>query len=83
MNYLTGSEEAVVRQYLATLGHLEAAIPMAAANLDTTQAAVWTHNAGEVRDRTHLFDDWRRRLAGFLGIPPGDALGDGRVVLVV
>jgi len=83
LNYLSGSEEAVVRQYLGTLRQLEDAIPLAAGNLDTEAASVWTHNAGEVRDRTRLFDDWRRRLCGFLGLPPGPALGDGGVMLVV
>jgi hypothetical protein len=83
MNFLSGSEEAVVRQYLATLAQLEAGVPQAAANLDTDKAAVWTHNANEVRDRARLFDDWRRRLCGFLGLPPGPALGDGGVTVVV
>ena len=83
MNFLSGSEEAVVRQYLATLAQLEAGVPQAAANLDTDKAAVWTHNANEVRDRARLFDDWRRRLCGFMGLPPGPALGDGGVTVVV
>lgn len=83
LNYLSGSEEAVVRQYLGTLRQLEEAIPLAAGNLDTEAASVWTHNANEVRDRSRLFDDWRRRLCGFLGLPPGPALGDGGVMLVV
>ena len=83
MNFLSGSEEAVVRQYLATLAQLEAGVPQAAANLDTDKAAVWTHNANEVRDRARLFDDWRRRLCGFMGLPPGPALGDGGMAVVV
>lgn len=83
LNHLTGSEEGVTRQYLATLAQLEGGIPLAAGNLDTEQAAVWTRNPNELRDRTRLFDDWRRRLCGFLGIPPGPALGDGGVAVVV
>ena len=83
MNFLSGSEEAVVRQYLATLAQLEAGVPQAASNLDTDRAAVWTHNANEVRDRARLFDDWRRRLCGFMGLPPGPALGDGGMAVVV
>lgn len=83
LNFLSGSEEAVVRQYLAALSQLEAAVPAAAGNLDTEQAAVWTRNPNEMRERTRLFDDWRRRLCGFLGIPPGPALGDGGVRVVV
>jgi hypothetical protein len=83
LNNLAGSEEAVVRQYLLTLSQLETAIPQAAGNLDTAQASVWTRNADEMRERTRLFDGWRRRLCGFLGIPAGPALGDGGLVLVV
>jgi hypothetical protein len=83
ISHLTGSEEQVVRQYLATLHQLELAIPAAAANLDTDRAPVWQHNAGEVRERTSLYDDWRRRLCAFLGVPPGPGLGDGGIALVV
>jgi hypothetical protein len=80
---LSASEEAVVTNYLATLASLEQGVTDASANLGTAQAAVWTRNAAELRERTALFDDWRRRLCGFLGIPPGPALGDGGVQLVV
>jgi hypothetical protein len=80
---LSGAEEAVVRQYLSTLAQLEIGVPLAANHLDTDQAAVWRRNADEVRDRTRLFDDWRRRLCGFLGVPAGPALGDGSMSLVV
>ncbi len=83
LNYLTGSEEAVVRQYLMTLARLEMAVPAAGESLDTAKAAMWTRNADEMRERRRLFDDWRRRLCGFLGVPPGPALGDGGVALVV
>ena len=83
MSHLTGSEETVVRQYLTTLGQLELAIPAAATTLDTDRAAVWTRNANELRERTALFDDWRRRLCAFLGLPPGPGLGDGGLALVV
>ncbi len=81
--YLSGSEEAVVRHYVGTLSALERAVVEASGNLDTDQASVWTHNRDEVRDRVRLFDDWRRRLAGFMGVPPGPALGNGGIVLVV
>ena len=84
MNNLSAAEEAVVTTYLATLTTLEAAIPAAADNLDTDKAAVWTHNKGEVRDRVALFNGWRRRLCGFLGLPPGpDLAGAGTVTMVV
>lgn len=74
MNNLSAAEEAVVRRQLATLNALETGVPAAAENLDTAAAAVWTHNANEVADRLRLFDEWRRRLCAFFGVPPGDAL---------
>jgi hypothetical protein len=83
MNNLTDAEAIVVRRYLGTLTVLEFAVPRAADNLDTDQAAVWTRNRDELRDRTRLFDDWRRRLCGFLGIPPGPTLADSGITVVV
>jgi hypothetical protein len=83
MNNLSDAEAAIVRRYLGTLTALEFAVPRAADNLDTDQAAVWTRNRDELRDRARLFDDWRRRLCGFFGIPPGPALADGGITLVV
>jgi hypothetical protein len=83
MNNLSAAEEAVVRRYLGTLTVLEFAVPRAGDNLDTDQAAVWTRNRDELRDRTRLFDDWRRRLSGFFGIPPGPAITDSGISLVV
>ena len=75
LTLLTEPEIAVVRRYLATLTALELAIPRSSENLDTDQAAVWKHNVNEVRDRIELFDDWRRRLSNFLGVPFGSAIG--------
>jgi len=83
MNNLSSSEEVVVRRYLANLNVLEIAVPMAAQNLDTDQAAVWTHNRGEVADRTALFDDWRRRLCSFFGLPPGPGLASSGITILV
>ena len=86
MSNMLAEEEAVVRTtYLANLTTLETAIPAASANLDTDQAAVWTHNKREVADRDALFANWRRKLCEFMGIPPGPGLsGDsGSVQLVV
>jgi hypothetical protein len=71
---MSGSEESVVEGYLATLALLEVAIPNASTTLDTAKAAVWERNPDELAERSRLFDDWRRRLAGFIGIPPGPAL---------
>jgi hypothetical protein len=83
LNNLAPAEAAVVLQYLSTLATIEAAIPGTSDNLDTDNAAAWTHNADELRDRCNLFDNWRRRLCGFLGVPPGPALGQAGVQLVV
>jgi hypothetical protein len=83
LNNLAPAEVAVTLQYVATLVTLEGAIPTASDNLDTESAAAWTHNADEFKDRTDLFDNWRRRLCGFLGVPPGPALGQSGVTLVV
>lgn len=83
LNNLSSAEGAVVVSYLSALYVLETAIPQAAQNLDTEAAAVWTHNANEVRDRGRLFDDWRRRLCVFLGLPPGPAMVSGGITLVV
>ncbi len=83
MNNLSDAEMAIVRRYLGTLTILELAVPRAGDNLDTDEAAVWTRNRDEPRDRAKLFDDWRRRLCGFFGIPAGPALSDAGISLVV
>lgn len=83
LNNLAPAEVAVSLQYISTLATLEASIPPTSSNLDTDSAAAWTHNANEMRDRTTLFDDWRRRLCGFLGVPPGPALSNAGLTLVV
>lgn len=75
---LSQAEGNVVTTYLTTLAKLETDIVGAGDNLDTDQAAVWKRNTSEVRDRMSLFDNWRRRLCGFLGIQPGpDFIGGG------
>ena len=71
---LSSSEETVLGRYLLTLRALEQAVVDASSNLDTAQAAIWSRNPREIADRTSLFDDWRRRLCAFLGVPPGQAL---------
>ncbi|MBN7122890.1 hypothetical protein BSU01_14395 [Erwinia billingiae] len=79
---LSAEEEAVVVSYVTTLKTLESAITGAGDNLDTDQAAVWKRNTNEVRDRTRLFNQWRRELCGFIGIAPGPALGNGTTQIV-
>ncbi|OYV33847.1 MAG: hypothetical protein B7Z81_10845 [Acidocella sp. 20-61-6] len=83
MNNLAPAEIVVTLQYLSTLNALEQAIPQTSENLDTENAAAWTHNTNELRDRVNLFDSWRRRLCGFLGVPPGPALEQAGITLVV
>ena len=83
LQHLAPAEEGVVRNYLATLTMLEAGIVGASENLDTDRAEVWSRNPDEIRDRTRLFDSWRRRLCGFMGIPPGPALADFGARVVV
>ena len=83
LNNLSAAEVAVTLQYLSTLATLESAIPPSSDNLDTDSAAAWTHNQNETVDRMKLFDTWRRRLCGFLGVPPGPALANAGVSLIV
>lgn len=84
---LSQSEGAVVvNVYLANLTALEAGIITSGDNMGTDKAAVWTRNRTEMRDRERLFDNWRRRLCGFMGIQPGPDLangGGGSISLVV
>jgi hypothetical protein len=82
MNLTPENETTLINVYLTNLATLETAIVGAAANLDTDQAAVWTHNKSEVAERSALFDGWRRRMCGFLGVAPGPALGDGVMRIV-
>lgn len=75
-------ETTLVDVYLTNLATLEAAIPAAAANLDTDSAAVWVHNKTEVAERMSLFDNWRRRMCAFIGIAPGPSLGNGGSAII-
>jgi hypothetical protein len=84
MQNLTDAEEAVTRTQLGVLAGLETALAQSSTNLDTESAANWTRNPNEPGDRARLFDDLRRRLCAFLGLPPGPGLvpGGGVVLLV-
>ena len=53
----------------------------ASANLDTDQAAVWTHNKDEVADRNNLYYLKRRELCAYIGVRPGRALSGGASVI--
>jgi hypothetical protein len=80
---LSASEITIARRYLGTLTSLELAIPATSDNLDTDQASMWTRNKDELTDRMRLFDDWRRRFCGFLGIVVGPAITNGTATLIV
>ena len=77
LNNMASEEYTVVRQYLTDCHTLESAIVGTGANLDTDKAVVWEHNKNEQRDRENLFLSWRKKLCGFLGVPPGPELEGG------
>jgi hypothetical protein len=79
LNNLASAEEAVVLTYVTTINQLEVAVPATSDNLDSEVAATWRHNANELADRLRLLDSWRGRLCGFLGVPPGEGLGNSSV----
>lgn len=72
------AEIAIVRTvYLSVLTGLESAILTSAMNIGTDIAAVWTRNRTEREDRTALFNQKRRDLCAFIGVPPGAGLRSG------
>ena len=79
---LSADELAVARNFLGQLQSLENGLVGAAANLDTEQAAVWTHNPNELADRSALYTRWRREFVSFLGIPPGPGLASVSAITV-
>lgn len=84
LNNMLPEEEAVVRTtYLPSLAQLETDIPGVRQNLDTAQAAVWTHNKNELQDRAALFGHYRREFCRFLGVPHGPALNDSSSIGLV
>ncbi len=86
MNNLAPAEYATARAvYLAALRALEAEIPASANDLDTAEAGPWVRNPKELEERKALFRTWRLALCGFLGLPPGPALGGdalGRALII-
>ncbi|MDY7559957.1 hypothetical protein QN366_04855 [Pseudomonas sp. CCC3.2] len=72
---LRPEEEVRIITFLTTLAGLETDVTGSSSNLDTDQAAVWTHNKNEVNDRMSLYRLWRRELCAFIGVPPGPGLG--------
>ena len=82
INHLSASEESVVVQMLLDCATLEKAVIDSGENLDTNRAAVWERNPKEVADRRRLYNYSRRKLCGFLGVPPGPALASGSEIVV-
>jgi hypothetical protein len=83
MTNMAPAELQITRYYLASLYPLETAIPAASGTLGTESAAVWTRNPNEIRERMGLLAEWGRKLAAFMGVPPGPALGEGGLRIVV
>jgi len=80
LNSLSVDEETIlINKYLTPLNLLEDAVTGSSDNLDTDQAAVWTHNKNEVHDRTALFNQKRIDMCGFLGMATGPSLSSGIV----
>ena len=78
LQHLSQTEGAtLVSQYLAPLAAIEQSLGAVWENLDTAQAAAWTHNANEQHDKVAAFTYWRRRLCAFLDVPPGPELDQG------
>ena len=75
MNNLAPAELQNVRMVLSECLATEQAVFGARDNLDTDQAAVWTHNKGEVRDRWDDLSRKRRHLCTLVGVPPGPHIG--------
>ncbi|GBR12401.1 hypothetical protein AA105894_0516 [Asaia spathodeae NBRC 105894] len=82
LNTLAGSERKRLRYFLATLIQMERAVQSVSENLDTQAVSVWTRNTRELTERVRLFDWWRRRVCGFLGVIPGPDLRDHASVVV-
>jgi hypothetical protein len=83
LNNLLPAEESVVTNYITVINQLEAVVPCVSDNLDSDAAAGWRHNENELADRLRLLDGWRRRLCAFLGVPPGEGLGNSGVTWAV
>ncbi|MCB8881696.1 hypothetical protein ACELLULO517_15720 [Acidisoma cellulosilytica] len=78
------SECASIRQMLSEMQTLRTAILGASTMMGTDQAAVWTRNRNEARDRTALYDQWRTQLCRYLGVPAGPGIASaqaGRIIV--
>lgn len=83
LQHMIAPEMATVRMMVNELLAAETALWGARNNMDTAQAAVWTRNPNEYRDRRNAWNAQRRDLCGTLGISPGPDLGNGGLQRVV
>lgn len=83
MNNMAPAEFQNLRYYLAKLYTLESDVWSASANLDTSKAAVWTHNENEVRDRVALLRLTRIGLCSLLGVTPGPDLAQSGLSIII
>lgn len=75
MNTLTVSEfSRVTNLYLSNLYQIETDIFNTRQTVNIQQAAVYTRNLNEGRERHTEFSWWRRQLCSFFGISPGPEL---------
>lgn len=80
---LAQSELTNLRQYLGQIATLETEILGSTSKIDIDTAAVFKRNTNAMFERNTIFDNWRIRLCGFLGIPPGPEMqGQGRRIIV-
>jgi hypothetical protein len=80
-NMSAAEASVIIATFLPALYTLETAVVGASANLDTDEAAVWTHNKDEVADRNNLYYLKRRELCAYIGVKPGRALSGGASVI--
>ena len=71
---LEPDELVTIRARLAALTLAETQLEAMGATLIVDTAAVFKRNANELTDRQRFFDGLRRRLCGFIGVPPGPYL---------
>lgn len=74
MANLQPSELTVCRMYVTELRATEQALFGARSNMDTEQAAVWKRNKDELDERRRDFNQKRRDLCQFMGVPCGPGL---------
>lgn len=82
---LSDDEVSTVSDMLTNLQAIEQSIYDARENLDTSVAAVWTHNATEVHDKIQLYQWGRQQLVYYIMGPyaAGPGVYDGQCTVVV